>query len=391
MTGTRRWLALGGAIVAIIALIVIIQVTLDPAPPATVDTTPTEAPAPAAAATAGETPAPPTGPLAPEFVGITAWLNTEPLTMAGLRGKVVLVDFWTYSCVNCIRTLPYLRDWHEKYARHGLVMVGVHAPEFDFEKDEQNVRDAMARQRVAWPVAMDNAHATWSAYRNRYWPRKYLMDRNGVQRYDVIGEGRYRETEEKIRELLTEAGADVSAVPVGGVDAERSVAQVPITRELYAGLKWAPGGYLGNFDTIADVRLREGETVPFTDPGLHDNGRMYLQGRWVLGPESVRHAETTTDFEDYVAILYIAASVNVVIRPDEAAEAFPVVVTHNGAPIPEALRGDDIQTDDAGRTFLLVDEPRLYNVIRGGGVHTGALKLRVNSDEFLFYTFTFGR
>ena len=391
MSGTRRWLALGGAIAAIIALIFIVQITLDPEPPATVDTTPAEAPV-AAASSNGETAAAaPTGPVAPEFVGITQWLNSEPLTMAELRGKVVLVDFWTYSCINCIRTLPYLRDWHEKYSRHGLVMVGVHAPEFDFEKDEQNVRDAMARQRVAWPVAMDNRHVTWDAYRNRYWPRKYLMDQNGVQRYDVIGEGRYQQTELKIRELLEEIGADVSAVPVGGVDAEQSGPRSTITRELYAGLKWAPGGYLGNFDTLADMRLREGETVPFTDPGLHETGRLYLQGRWELGAERVRHAETSTDFEDYVAILYVAASVNAVIRPDETAEAFPVVVTHNGAPIPEALRGDDIQADDAGRTFFLVDEPRLYKVIRGGNVHTGELKLRVNSDEFLFYTFTFGR
>lgn len=389
MSGTRRWLALGGAIAAIIALIVIVQVTLDPAPPATVDTSATDAAA--AASTNGESGYVPTGPLAPEFVGITQWLNSEPLTMAELRGKVVLVDFWTYSCINCIRTLPYLRDWHEKYARHGLVMVGVHAPEFDFEKDEQNVRDAIARQRVAWPVAMDNGHVTWAAYRNRYWPRKYLMDQNGVQRYDVIGEGRYEQTELKIRELLEETGAELSDVPVGGVDAEQTGPRSAITRELYAGLQWAPGGYLGNFDTFADARLRSGETVPFTDPGLHETGRLYLQGQWELGPESVRHAETTTDFENYVAILYIAASVNAVIRPDEAAEAFPVVVTHNGAPVPEALRGDDIQIDDAGRTFFLVDEPRLYNVIRGGGVHTGELKLRVNSDEFLFYTFTFGR
>ena len=389
MSGTRRWLALGGAIAAIIALIVIVQVTLDPAPPATVDTSPTDAPA--AASTNGESGYVPTGPLAPEFVGITQWLNTEPLTMAELRGKVVLVDFWTYSCINCIRTLPYLRDWHEKYARHGLVMVGVHAPEFDFEKDEQNVRDAIARQRVAWPVAMDNSHVTWDAYRNRYWPRKYLIDQNGVQRYNHIGEGAYLKTEEEIRKLLEETGADVSDVPVGGVDAERTGPRSTITRELYAGLQWAPGGYLGNFDTIADMRLRDGEIVPLTDPGLHDNGRIYLQGQWELGAERVRHAEATTDFEDYVAILYTAASVNAVIRPDEAAEAFPVVVTHNGAPIPEALRGDDIQIDDAGRTFFLVDEPRLYNVIRSGGVHTGELKLRVNSDEFLFYTFTFGR
>ena len=154
-------------------------------------------------------------PPAPDFAGIKTWLNSPPLSLAGLKGKIVVVDFWTYSCVNCIRTLPYLRTWHEAYSDLGLVIVGVHRPEFDFEKVESNVQEALAREGITWPIALDNESATWDAYHNRYWPRKFLIDHLGRIRRDVIGEGQYAETEVWIRELLTESGVDVSQIPLG--------------------------------------------------------------------------------------------------------------------------------------------------------------------------------
>lgn len=131
---------------------------------------------------------------AKDFVGVTQWLNSPELTLEELKGKVVLVDFWTYTCINCLRTLPYLRDWNAKYASRGLVIVGVHSPEFQFEHDEDNVREAMIREQVTWPVAMDNDFATWRAYSNRYWPHKFLIDKDGEVRYHHIGEGAYTET-----------------------------------------------------------------------------------------------------------------------------------------------------------------------------------------------------
>lgn len=141
---------------------------------------------------------------APEFVGITGYINTEELMLADLRGKVVLVDFWTYSCYNCVNTIPHVVGWHEKYADRGLVIVGIHTPEFAFEKDPDNVRAAVEKFGIRFPVLQDNDYQTWKAYENRYWPRFYLVDTEGYIRYSHIGEGNYSGTEAMIIELLKE-------------------------------------------------------------------------------------------------------------------------------------------------------------------------------------------
>ncbi len=322
-------------------------------------------------------------PPAPEFEGIVQWINSEPQTMEQLRGKVVLIDFWTYSCINCIRTLPHLRSWHEKYAGKGLVMVGVHTPEFDFEKSEANVREAVVRQRVTWPVAMDNDFKTWRAYENRYWPHKYLIDGNGIARYDHIGEGAYFETEQKIRELLRDIGADLDDIPTGGVETGRT-SRADITRELYAGFNWAFGLYLGNSRHEA-----LGQAWTFKDLDEHADGKIYLNGDWQINEESVQALPGGSD-DNYVAIEYQAASVNSVIRP-QGKEPFLVRVSLDGAPVPEALRGDDVRRHDDGETYLRVDAPRLYNVIRDSAVASHDLRLHSQSPDFHLYTFTFGR
>lgn len=141
---------------------------------------------------------------APGFKGIDTWLNSAPLTMEGLRGKVVLVDFWTYDCINCIRTLPYIARWHQAYKDKGLVVVGVHTPEYAFERSTANVRAAMQRFGITYPVAQDNRYATWEAYGNRYWPAVYLVDKQGRIAYTHFGEGRYAETEAAIQRLLAQ-------------------------------------------------------------------------------------------------------------------------------------------------------------------------------------------
>ena len=152
------------------------------------------------------------GNLAPEFLQIDSWINSEPLTMEELRGRVVLIDFWTYTCVNCIRTFPYLRDWHAKYADRGLTIVGVHAPEFAFERVRENVVESAMEHGLTYPIAQDNDFKTWRAYFNRFWPAKYLIDQDGVVRYSHFGEGDYDVTEREIRRLLEETGADVSDI-----------------------------------------------------------------------------------------------------------------------------------------------------------------------------------
>ena len=142
---------------------------------------------------------------APEFTGIDNWLNSPPLSMQQLRGKVVLVDFWTYTCINCIRTLPYVKSWHEKYKDKGLIVVGVHTPEYPFERSTSNVQSAIKRLGIPYPVAQDNRYATWQAYSNQYWPAVYLIDKQGRVVYTHFGEGAYQETEAKIRALLAQA------------------------------------------------------------------------------------------------------------------------------------------------------------------------------------------
>ena len=142
-----------------------------------------------------------------EFDGIASWINSEPLTLDGLRGNVVLVDFWTYSCINCIRTLPYVKIWHDKYADQGLVIIGMHSPEFSFEKERAGVIEAAKKFGLEYPIAQDNDFVTWRSFNNMYWPSKYLIDRNGVIRYTHIGEGAYEETEQMIQRLLAEPDA----------------------------------------------------------------------------------------------------------------------------------------------------------------------------------------
>ena len=151
-------------------------------------------------------------PLAPELRDTGAWINSDPFTVENQRGKVVLIDFWTYTCINCIRTLPYLKSWHDRYAEEGLVILGVHTPEFEFEKVLTNVQDAVAEFEIEYAVVQDNDFGTWRAYRNRFWPAKYLIDKDGYIRYTHFGEGAYEETEEKIRELLAERGSDLSGI-----------------------------------------------------------------------------------------------------------------------------------------------------------------------------------
>ncbi len=143
---------------------------------------------------------------APAFTGIDKWLNSEPLAMSQLRGKVVLVDFWTYTCINCINTLPYVKQWHAKYKDQGLTVVGVHTPEYAFERSTDNVASAMKRFGIHYPVAQDNRYATWGAYHNKYWPAVYLIDKKGRIVYQHFGEGNYAETEEVIRTLLAQPG-----------------------------------------------------------------------------------------------------------------------------------------------------------------------------------------
>ena len=369
-------------------------------------------PTPAAAPTA-EAPAPPPKPTptasaaaeeeefdpAPEIGGIASWINSEPLTIAGLRGKVVLIDFWTYSCVNCIRTLPYLREWHDKYAGRGLVIIGVHTPEFAFERDRGNVLAAVERHGIEYPVAQDNDDVTWDAFGNIYWPAKYLIDGEGRIRYRHFGEGAYAETEQQIRDLLAELGSEVAGIrPDTSPDPtfdRRAVScdrLTSMTRELYAGhdrnesALFSPAGpYIlqpgiyGPVDAVVD----------FEDPGRRQNQYLYVHGLWRVGFEDLVHARATEDHEDYLANVFFARSVNVVMS-SQSGEPYRVRATIDGRPLDLAEAGADVEWDGEGNSFVTVQESRMYRVVQLPEFSDHELKISSNSDDFTVFAYTFG-
>ena len=333
------------------------------------------------------------GNLAAEITGIHKWLNSRPLCLAELRGNVVLIDFWTYTCVNCIRTFPYLKLWNARYADDGLVILGIHTPEFEFEENPDNVQKASADNGIVWPVALDNDYGTWRAYSNRYWPAKYLIDKDGIVRYTHFGEGDYAGTEMQIRQLLEEAGADLS------LDLELPTDQVPdpdflrarkLTRELYAG--YGRGCYTQYVFDVTEFCASPDRVREYSDPGDHEDDLIYLEGPWLAGEESLRYAPdgSEAEYSDYMAVKFSAKSANVVLTPDEGGEPFKVLVTLDGQPLTEDNKGEDVVIEADGRSFMVVDEPRLYSIVEVPDYGTYELKMSSNSPHFAIFAFTFG-
>ncbi|MCH8205531.1 MAG: redoxin domain-containing protein [Chloroflexi bacterium] len=339
-------------------------------------------------------------PLAPELRDTGAWINSEPFSVESQLGKVVLIDFWTYTCINCIRTFPFLREWHEKYADEGLVILGVHTPEFEFEKVLENVQDAVERHGLEYAVVQDNDFGTWRAYRNRFWPAKYLIDKDGYIRYTHFGEGAYQETEDKIRELLAETGADLSGIsskaePAPGLD--QGIADAGgnegLTRELYAGLQRNFGALQSEttppYVLHPEYYQEPGEDVLYADSAVHQNHFMYLEGLWRSTEESLVHARQTEGFADYIAIKFYATTVNGVMAPLNS-EAFTVRLTMDDAPLEPNQAGADVTFDESGNSVVLVDEARMYRLVQLGAYGGHELRLSVDSSEMELFAFTFG-
>ena len=335
------------------------------------------------------------GPLAPEFEGISGWINSEPISLSDLRGKVALVDFWTYTCINCIRTIPYLKRWHEKYANHGLVIIGIHTPEFDFERNHNNVQDAIKAYDINWIVGQDNDYETWKAFDNHFWPAKYLIDANGIIRYTHFGEGSYGETEATIRALLLEAGNDLKdadfiypADPFLDQTYLSLGFNARVTPELYTG--YERGCYHGN-NYIGHTEYCDflDQEVEYHVPDFPRGHLVYLQGLWYNGEENLKHARETVEFEDYVIANYSARSANVVIMP-EGDEPFKVLVTLDGRSLDNMNKGEDVVIDEDGRSFLYVDSPKMYKTVETTSFGSHVLKLSSNSADFSIFAFTFG-
>ncbi|MYD17713.1 MAG: redoxin domain-containing protein [Chloroflexi bacterium] len=339
-----------------------------------------------------------------DLVGINAWLNGEETTVALelAKGNVVLVDFWTYTCINCVRTLPFLTAWDEKYRDHGLVIIGVHTPEFEFEKRLDNVRAANAEHGVEYLVAIDNDYATWRAFQGRrgFWPRKFLIGPTadgspmGV-RYDHLGEGDYEETEVQIRAALEAVGKDLSNVPFGvdvPVPDRSDVARGVQTRELYGGWSRNVGGggpYAGQEEYFlaglgAEYLYRD------VDPEDRLHNVWYLEGLWRAENQAIAHARTTEHLEDYMAMIVRARTVNVVLTVAEDGQPYDVYIQFNDDWVQPDFAGEHIQWDSQGRSFVRVNENDLFRLLFFEDFSEGELKLSSNSDQLRIFAFTFG-
>ena len=237
---------------------------------------------------------------APEFSGLGGWINSKPLSIKGLRGKVVLLDFWTYSCVNCLRTLPHLEKIHEKYKKYGLVLIGVHTPEFEFEKERENVETAVKKHKIKYPVALDSDNITWKLYGNRFWPRQALIDHKGNVVWEHSGEGGYEEMEEWIQKLLKISGREVDEKIEP--DKWRSVFRdFGVTPELYAG---SERGQLGS----SGVCLPNG-VCKYVDGGENRRDVIYPDGEWT----QTREFLTFTGKQGFLKLKFRGSEINCVI------------------------------------------------------------------------------
>jgi thiol-disulfide isomerase/thioredoxin len=320
---------------------------------------------------------------AKDFTKISEYINTKPISLDDLKDKVILVDFWTYSCINCIRTIPHLNEWYDKYSDKGLIIVGIHTPEFEFEKNSDNVKSAVQKFGIKYPVLQDNDKETWKEYENRYWPRKYLIDNEGYIRYDHIGEGAYSETEKVIQALLAERAAhlgmkNISLNESQNVDSDFKLEYQDVnfskikSPELYFGYEFARAP-LGNIEGF-----KPNETVLYQ---LLDNSEinlnsLYLKGEWKNNPD---HMELQSN-NGSIILKYNSKSVNIV-----AGGNGNFTVTQDGK-----LITNDLSKDSSTNGKFVIDKQRLYNLVTNKDYGEHTIEIDVKGKGFQIYTFTFG-
>ncbi|MEK7061815.1 MAG: redoxin family protein [Patescibacteria group bacterium] len=295
--------------------------------------------------------------LAKEITTPDGFINTDKISISEFIGKkVVLIDFWTYSCINCQRTTPYLNAWYEKYKDNGFVIIGVHTPEFEFEKDYNNVKTATEKFGIKFPVVLDNDYSTWTAYKNRYWPRKYLIDIDGYIVYDHIGEGGYEETEQKIQEALAER---MTVLGESGTINQLVTKEVPVQ-----GGPKSPETYFGSARSNQQKNL------------------LLPKDSWNITPEFAQNNSANAN----IVYKYTAKDVFFVA---EANTETIVEVLLDGKPLGGEAGADIVKTSD-GKTIVKIKEARLYKIIQGNQSETHFLKFIIQEPGLKAFTFTFG-
>jgi thiol-disulfide isomerase/thioredoxin len=334
---------------------------------------------------------------APEFAQISGYINipnNSPITLSSLKGKVVLVYIWTYTCINSIRPMPYIHDWNQKYSDKGLVIVGIHSPEFGFEKNYANVKDAVQRFGITYPVILDSDHGTWNAYGNHYWPRYYLIDTQGYIRYDHIGEGSYDQIEKSIQSLVAERAALMGAKEISFNT--KPTTPIKPGSLYYVDLKQntTPEIYIGYNTTRMPLGNLEGfkpdQTVSYSIPSTTNlkPDIVYLQGKWKNNPDNMELQNDTGS----IVLIYYAKSVNIiaggkgggVIFNDEGVEEKAAAASTSR--ISNKSLGEDLSPD---RSFR-IDGQRLYNLAIHNNYAAHYIVIDVKGKGFQFYTFTFG-
>ncbi|MBB4570826.1 cytochrome c biogenesis protein DipZ [Rhizobium leucaenae] len=314
----------------------------------------------------------------PSLDGAAQWLNSPPLTAEQLRGKVVLVDFWTYSCINCIRTIPYIKAWAEKYRDQGLVVIGVHAPEFAFEKNIDNVRGALKDFDIGYPVAIDNNYRIWQAFQNSYWPALYFVDAKGQIRHHVFGEGEYDTSEKVIQELLADAGSEMPENSMVTPNARGSEAAPDLgnirSGETYIGYKEA-----SNFVSPEGLNGNAAQDYTVGELGLNEWG---LSGNWTVGPEQA----TLNKAGGGITYRFSARDLHLVLGPSAGGKPVRFQVTVDGKR-PGASHGADTDAEGNGT----ITETRLYQLVRqAGDVSERTFTVRFLDPGVEAYVFTFG-
>ncbi len=290
---------------------------------------------------------------APDFKDISAWINSPPLHIQDLRGKVVLIDFWAYSCINCIRTLPYLIDWYSKYHKQGFEIIGVHSPEFDFERNLQNVQAAVKADKILYPVALDNSFATWQNYNNLYWPAHYLIDKNGDVVYEHFGEGEYNVTENNIRYLLGLG----SAMPTA-LEAQKMTVTTP---ETYLGYERSQE-FLSNENKSLDI------AATYSYPAHLPLNAWALQGSWIIQGQKIISAQKGAAIKIHFTGKQVFAVMGCTKPPVHVQRKF------NGVPA----------------STIEVTEHKLYTFFSEPDATDGELELIADAPGLEIYTFTFG-